>query len=84
VLDTLPTWEIPLLLGEGRVRYGLRWADLADLADIASSEAGMVQRSPQALHKRFGPTVNRLARAAETMSRGADDDDFYTAAGLLA
>jgi len=81
VLDALPVFEIPLLLAEGQVRYGLRWADLAN---IASSEAGVKRRSPQALHQRFGAAVNGLVRGAEAISRsGGDEDDLYAAGGLV-
>jgi hypothetical protein len=80
MFDWLRDFEIPLLLAEGRVRYSLRWADLAY---IAQSRPGADERSPQALHKRFSAKVNQLDHAAEAISQsGGDAADFYDAGGF--
>jgi len=57
--------EVPLLLAEGRVRYGFRWADLARITDT--------DLTPQALLKRHASTVATIIRVVRGVVRNFSD-----------
>jgi hypothetical protein len=66
--------EVPLLLAEGRVRYGFGWADLARITDT--------DMTPQALHKRHASRVATIIRVAKAWDPCGDSEDFYDECGF--